>query len=88
MLLNRKAFATPISAYDCETKEEVLIRPWPLFWAGDNPMQAELCSTAGLTSNYFCRTCKAGGSQEFKQSGGYESLFKVSHGFVTSLYID
>jgi hypothetical protein len=41
-------------------------------------MQAEACSHSGLTSNKFCRTCVAGGTQEFKRSNeGYMSLFKV-----------
>lgn len=41
-------------------------------------MQAELSSSCGLSANHFCRTCKVGGTREFKQSNdGFESLFKV-----------
>lgn len=43
-------------------------------------MQAEECSHAGLKCNYFCRTCKVGGTTKFKESDeGFESLFKVRH---------
>ncbi|KAJ7118420.1 hypothetical protein C8R43DRAFT_1099217 [Mycena crocata] len=61
-------FTEPVVAWDCETKEEVLLRSYGLLFAGDNPMQAELCSCAGLNTNFFCRTCKAGGTREWKQS--------------------
>ncbi|ETW85042.1 hypothetical protein HETIRDRAFT_25488, partial [Heterobasidion irregulare TC 32-1] len=45
----------------------------------DNPMQAELSSGAGLNSNFFCRTCHVGGSQEHKRSDvGFGSIFEVS----------
>lgn len=66
-------------AWDCVNAEEVLLCPYALFFPGDNPMQAELASSAGLSSNHFCRTCKAGGTREFKQTNaGFESLFKVT----------
>lgn len=75
---SRKAFTVPLEAYDCETKEEVLLRPYPLLHAGDNPMQAELSSCAGLGCNHFCRTCKAGGTKEWKQSSeGFSDILKV-----------
>jgi len=49
-----------------------------LFLAGDNSMQAEECSHAGLNCNYFCRTCNVGGTKEYKASEvGYNSIFKV-----------
>ncbi|KAG9122457.1 hypothetical protein FRC07_001140 [Ceratobasidium sp. 392] len=71
-----KAFENPTVAYDCVTHEEVLIRPFALFWAGDNPMQAEHCSSSGLNSSHFCRTCDVGGSDSYKQSlEGYRTLF-------------
>ncbi|KAG1733336.1 uncharacterized protein EDB91DRAFT_1057515 [Suillus paluster] len=64
---------------DCKDNEEVLLIPCRLFLAGDNPMQAEECSHAGLNCNYFCWTCDIGGTKEFKASGdGYSSLFTVS----------
>ncbi|KAJ7104555.1 hypothetical protein C8R43DRAFT_1092206 [Mycena crocata] len=62
------SFRDPIVAWDCETKEEVLLQTYALLFAGDNPMQAELCSCAGLSTNFFCRTCHAGGTREWKQS--------------------
>ncbi|KAF8214703.1 hypothetical protein K438DRAFT_2138088 [Mycena galopus ATCC 62051] len=72
------AFHEPIVAWDCEAKEEVLLRPYGLLFAGDNPMQAELCSCAGLNSNFFCRTCHAGGTREWKQSNeGFAEVLKA-----------
>ncbi len=58
--------------------EDVLLLPYALFFAGDNPMQAELASQLGLQGNFFCRTCYVGGTKEFKSSlEGYATLFKV-----------
>ncbi|KAJ6583645.1 hypothetical protein B0H10DRAFT_2198263 [Mycena sp. CBHHK59/15] len=72
-----ETFAEPVVAWDCEAKEEVLLRSYGLLFAGDNPMQAELCSCAGLSSNFFCRTCKAGGTREWKQSNeGFAEVLK------------
>ncbi|KAF7965722.1 hypothetical protein HWV62_42165 [Athelia sp. TMB] len=72
------AFKDPIEAWDCESGQEVLLRPYALFFPGDNPMQAEMASSSGLSSNHFCRTCKVGGTREFKQSNnGFETLFKA-----------
>jgi hypothetical protein len=74
----RDTFDVPVAAWDCEGKEEVLLRPYGLLFAGDNPMQAELCSCAGLNTNYFCRTCKAGGTRDWKQSNeGFAAVLKV-----------
>ncbi|KIJ13255.1 hypothetical protein PAXINDRAFT_81387 [Paxillus involutus ATCC 200175] len=71
-----KAHESGIVAWDCKEEEEVLLIPYGLFVAGDNPMQAEECSHAGLSCNYFCRTCFVGGSKEYKESEtGYNSLF-------------
>ncbi|CUA75357.1 putative membrane protein ycf78 [Rhizoctonia solani] len=73
-----KSRITPTIAYDCLNHEEVVIRPYLLFIPADNPMQAELCSGCGLSSNRFCRTCNVGGTQEFKRSiEGYPTLFKT-----------
>lgn len=78
LILFRDGFNNPTVAFDSETGEEILIRPFSLFWAGDNPMQAEHCSSHGLNSSHFCRTCDVGGTEEFKRSlVGYQSLFKV-----------
>ncbi|KAF8062389.1 hypothetical protein FPV67DRAFT_1422187 [Lyophyllum atratum] len=72
-----KHFAEPIEAWDCENKEEVLLQTYALLFAGDNPMQAELCSCAGLGTNFFCRTCHAGGTREWKQSNsGFAEVLK------------
>ncbi|KAJ6469227.1 hypothetical protein DFH09DRAFT_1294525 [Mycena vulgaris] len=72
------AFREPVVAWDCEAKEEVLLQPYGLLFAGDNPMQAELCSCAGLNSNFFCRTCHAGGTREWKQCNeGFADILKA-----------
>ncbi|KAL4078576.1 hypothetical protein V8B97DRAFT_2020988 [Scleroderma yunnanense] len=63
-----KAFDEPIASWDCKLKEEVLLWPFGLFFAGNNPMHAELSSFTGLNSNYFCQTCKVGGTQKHKQT--------------------
>ncbi|KAG2104656.1 uncharacterized protein F5147DRAFT_746518 [Suillus discolor] len=66
-----------VVAWDCKDEEEVMLIPCGLFLAGDNPMQAEECSHAGLDCNYFCRTCNVGGTKEYKASEeGYNSIFK------------
>jgi hypothetical protein len=55
------------------------VRPYIHLISGDNPMQAEECSTIGLRSNLFCRTCMVGGSQAFKASeAGYPKQMQVS----------
>ncbi|KAF8588127.1 hypothetical protein K439DRAFT_1645660 [Ramaria rubella] len=69
--------ADSLPAYDCMEEEECLLLTFPLFMPGDNPMQAEECSHAGLTANKFCQTCTVGGPQVFKRSDeGYMSLFE------------
>lgn len=80
LITNRGAFARPVVSWDCQQNEEVLLRPYALLFPGDNPMQAELCSSAGLCCNHFCQTCKVGGTQKYKQSDeGFSEIFKV-HG--------
>ncbi|KAG2064482.1 hypothetical protein BDR04DRAFT_1130742 [Suillus decipiens] len=65
-----------IVAWDCKDGEEVMLIPYGLFVTGDNPMQAEECSHAGLNCNYYCRTCDVGGTKEYKESEtGYTSIF-------------
>lgn len=57
----------------------MLLIPYVVFLPGDNPMQAELCSHAGLACNYFCRTCHVGGSKASKVTGsGFQKIFVVS----------
>ncbi|KAJ6535243.1 hypothetical protein DFH09DRAFT_1249927 [Mycena vulgaris] len=54
-----------------------IARPYGLLFAGDNPVQAELCSCTGLTTNSFCQTCQAGGTREWKQSNeGFPEVLK------------
>ncbi|KAG7097863.1 hypothetical protein E1B28_005175 [Marasmius oreades] len=72
-----KAAEHGVEAYDCKFEEECLLIPHAHFWAGDNPMQAEECSHAGLHCNFFCQECKVGGTQEEKQTdNGFMELFK------------
>lgn len=68
-----------VVAWDCKYHEEVMLIPYNVFTAGDNPMQAEECSHGGLRCNFFCRTCKVGGTNiEKKADTGYCDIFKVS----------
>lgn len=78
MSLSRATFKKPRVAWDCALDEEVLLVSYPVLHPGDNPMQAELASCAGLNANHFCRTCKVGGSKAYKESDeGFASLLKV-----------
>ncbi|KAG1819589.1 uncharacterized protein BJ212DRAFT_1446011 [Suillus subaureus] len=70
------AATSGVTAWDCKDNEEVLLIPCGLSTAGDNPMQAEECSHAGLNCNYFCQMCDISGTKEYKASkDGYSSLF-------------
>lgn len=72
-----------MEAWDCLNNERVLLCISGDIFASDNPMQAEECDQAGLTCNLFCRTCKAGGTKEYKYSDeGYRTLFKVCYFIV------
>ena len=80
----RKAAETGVLAWDSRDQEEIMLIPYDLFHAGDNPMQAEECSHGGLKCNFFCRTCKVGGTTATKKTDdGYTSIFKVriSHSY-------
>ncbi|KAG1894190.1 uncharacterized protein F5891DRAFT_961838 [Suillus fuscotomentosus] len=82
-----------IVAWDCKDQEEVMLIPYGLFVAGDNPMQAEECSHVGLNCNYFCRTCNVCGTKEYKASHkGYNSIFMttedIRHQFEAALKPD
>ncbi|KAG1786006.1 uncharacterized protein HD556DRAFT_1207162, partial [Suillus plorans] len=77
----RKAAESGVFTWDCKHEEEVMLELYGLFLSGDNPIQAEECSHAGLHCNYFCRTscpttCEVGGTKEYKESDeGYKSIF-------------
>ncbi|KAF8444473.1 hypothetical protein L210DRAFT_957942 [Boletus edulis BED1] len=73
----RKAAETGVLAWDSKYQEEIMLIPYDLFYTGDNPMQAEECSHGGLKCNFFCRTCKVGGTMVAKKTDeGYTSIFK------------
>ncbi|KAJ6507507.1 hypothetical protein DFH09DRAFT_1251771 [Mycena vulgaris] len=61
-------FALPLEIMQSVRGSIDIARPYGLLFVGDNPVQAELCSCTGLTTNSFCRTCQAGGTREWKQS--------------------
>ncbi|KAI0313488.1 hypothetical protein OF83DRAFT_1165574 [Amylostereum chailletii] len=66
-----------IITWDCKEREEIMLLPSTCFFAGDNPMQAEECSQAGLACNMFCQTCEVGGTKKFKASDeGYRTIFE------------
>ncbi|KAG9080550.1 hypothetical protein FRC06_006451, partial [Ceratobasidium sp. 370] len=72
-------FNNMVPVWDVVEQREVLVHPYMLFLPANNPMQAEECSSTGLQSNFFCRTCKVGGPQKHKQSDvGYSELFQAS----------
>ncbi|KAH8926419.1 hypothetical protein BT69DRAFT_1215259 [Atractiella rhizophila] len=58
------AWKEPVIAYDGLTGEEIVFRPLPLLFEGDNPMQSEFCSIGGLASLKFCRVCKVGAASK------------------------
>ncbi|CAD7066341.1 unnamed protein product [Tilletia caries] len=49
----------PFVVYDCQLKEEVVIRPFLLAVFCDNPMAAEMTASIGLNGLQFCRLCDA-----------------------------
>ncbi|KAI0696351.1 hypothetical protein BC835DRAFT_1405975 [Cytidiella melzeri] len=66
-----------VSAWDCRDEEEVLLLPHGGFFAGDNPMQVEECSHAGLACNFLCCTCEVGKTKAMKSSlEGYLALLE------------
>ena len=74
----RKAAESGIVTWDCKNSEEMLLCPYGIFWAGDNPMQAEECGHAGLACNHFCQTCHVGRTKVHKSSDeGYNELSSV-----------
>lgn len=78
-VVHSEAFDELIPVWDIQEQQVVYVRPYIIFLAGDNPMQAEECSSTGPRSNHPCHTCKVGGTRQFKASnGGYSDLFNVS----------
>ena len=76
--ITRKAMENGIFTFDVKHQEEVMLIPYHLIIASDNPMQAEECSHGGLKCNYFCRTCNVGGTTaEKKTDKGYNDIFQV-----------
>ncbi|KAH9165166.1 hypothetical protein EDB89DRAFT_1858608 [Lactarius sanguifluus] len=71
---------SPVVMFDCKTKKEVLIIPYLIFTASDNPMHAEQTSQCGLNSNFFCHTCDVGGTKAHKKSDkGFGEIFEVGN---------
>ena len=78
----RKVTGDGIIILDIKHQEEVMLILYYLIVASDNPMQAEECSHSGLRCNYFCCTCKVGGTMaEKKTDKGYSNIFQV-HGLT------
>jgi hypothetical protein len=72
--------------WDAKDECEVLVQPYIHIISGDNPMQAEECSSCGLRGNLFCRTCKAGGTRAYKMTEeGYSQQFEVSISFEIAI---
>ncbi|KAG8722883.1 hypothetical protein FRC08_004513 [Ceratobasidium sp. 394] len=75
----KSTLAKPVTAFDCETQEEVLIQLYALFFPADNPMRAEGCDGQPLNASNNFRTCDVGGPDEYKRSEeGSATLFKAS----------
>ncbi|KAN0125421.1 hypothetical protein V8E53_015508 [Lactarius tabidus] len=73
-----KALDSPVVSFDCKTGKEILIIPYLIFTASDNPMHAEQTSHSGLCSNHFCRTCDVGGTKAYKKSNeGFTKIFEI-----------
>ncbi|KZT58588.1 hypothetical protein CALCODRAFT_432368 [Calocera cornea HHB12733] len=65
-------------AFDPSTREELCFFAWPAIFAGDNPLQSELCSHRGPGANALCRICLVYGTQAEKRSEeGFARLFEI-----------
>ncbi|KAF8600789.1 hypothetical protein BDV93DRAFT_510639 [Ceratobasidium sp. AG-I] len=72
-----ETFAQPILAWDAKNECEVFVRAYIVWISADNPMHAEHCSSTGVKSNQFCRTCHAGGPQAVRQTEeGFSNLMQ------------
>ena len=76
--ITRKTMGNGIFMFDVKHQEEVMLIPYHLIIASDNPMQAEECSHGRLRHNYFCHTYNVGGIiAEKKTDKGYNDIFQV-----------
>ena len=57
----REAWDSGIWAWDCVTKDCVLVIPFVAALLGDNPMQSEFTCHLGQGSKFFCWTCEVKG---------------------------
>jgi hypothetical protein len=69
-IITSEARKKGIVVYDCELQEIVMLIPWILAMAGDNPMQSEFASHIGLSGTCFCRVCNAKGSDKQNRPAG------------------
>ncbi|KAJ3727646.1 hypothetical protein C8R42DRAFT_572308 [Lentinula raphanica] len=63
-------FDNGIWAWDCQSKEMVLLIPSVLAMLGDNPMQSELACHIGFRGKLFCRVCWVRGHPEEEPDSG------------------
>ncbi|KAB5589914.1 Glutamate receptor 3,4 [Ceratobasidium theobromae] len=72
-----ETFEEPICVWDAEAECQILVRIYVHFISADNQMHVVHCSSTGLNSLLFCRTCMGGGSHvEFLTEEGFYVLFK------------
>jgi|SRR5882762_1839504 len=69
-------------AYDCELAENVMLIPWILVMAGDNPMQSEFASHIGLSGTCFCHACSAKGADKQNRPPGDEGEYEYLAEFL------
>ncbi|KAJ7035837.1 hypothetical protein C8F04DRAFT_1340815 [Mycena alexandri] len=66
----------PIRVRDAETQETTCVCIHANAGPSDNPMQSEISGHIGAKGNFFCRKCKAGGSDKDKEENTcFHSLF-------------
>ncbi|KAG8217162.1 hypothetical protein J3R82DRAFT_5230 [Butyriboletus roseoflavus] len=79
-LLEKQLTTLLYVTFNVKHQEEVVLIPYNLIIADDNQMQAEEYSHGGLKCNYFCCTCKVGGTNiEKKADQGYSDIFQIKH---------
>ncbi|KAF7964522.1 hypothetical protein HWV62_6259 [Athelia sp. TMB] len=72
----REARKKGIFAYDCHYDDFVMLIPWILAMAGDNPMQSEFSSHIGLSGTCFCRVCHVKGADKQNRPPGDAGEFE------------